>query len=125
MKLHDHPTMKVITYILEGSMEARIFNKEKTDNGETVFRKTVKYFERNQIALIEGEKDNFHEFVGGDDSCKFLDIIFPDYDDVHRKLTYYNYEKVGEVEDGKELYELIEDKQYDRTWCSYDLFVQV
>ena len=47
MKLHDHPTMKVLAYILEGSMEARIFNKEKTDNGETVFRKAVKYFERN------------------------------------------------------------------------------
>lgn len=42
------------------------------------------------VTTTEDKKDNFHEFIAEKQSCSFLDIIFPDYNDTDRQCTYYD-----------------------------------
>lgn len=82
--------MHVITYILQGSMEAKLFNRLRV--GEGLFVRETKMLRKGDIAITEAKKDNFHEFFGKEEKCSFLDIIFPDYNETDRVCTYYNTE---------------------------------
>lgn len=62
MKLHDHPKMHVITYILKGSMQASIFNKVKSTDGSNLYEKEIKKLSKGEISITESNVDNFHEF---------------------------------------------------------------
>lgn len=49
MKLHDHPKMSVISYVLKGSMQASIFNKIVTTEGE-LYEKQVKKISKGMVS---------------------------------------------------------------------------
>lgn len=62
MKLHDHPRMQVISYVLRGKMEARIYSPlpDRTYDKETAV------LEEKSVRFIDGcrtTRDNLHEFV--------------------------------------------------------------
>lgn len=50
MKLHDHPTMEVVNYVLKGSMQAKIYSHltEKT------FKRETHTLQANSIKYIDG-----------------------------------------------------------------------
>ena len=49
MKLHNHPKMHVITYILQGSMQAKIFNKHSTE--QELYTKTEIMLRKGEMSL--------------------------------------------------------------------------
>ena len=77
MKMHDHPSMQVMTYVLAGNMKARTLTHKK----KNLFEQKIKDIGIKDIMTIDGIEDNMHEFVGGENGCTFLDILFPDYDE--------------------------------------------
>lgn len=58
MKLHDHPKMHVITSILQGSMQATLFNRHPQKH--ELFLKDIKKLNKGAIHLTEQKVDNFH-----------------------------------------------------------------
>lgn len=58
MKLHNHPHMHVLTYILQGSMLAKIFNQhpKKSD----LYLKTEKILSKGMQSTLDPNINNFH-----------------------------------------------------------------
>lgn len=50
MKLHDHPKMHVISYVLKGSMQASIFNKLATPDASQLYGKEVKKITKGMVS---------------------------------------------------------------------------
>lgn len=86
MKMHDHPEMQVMTYILAGNMMARTLTHKK----KNLYEEKLREIGNKDILTIDGMEENFHEFVGGDSGCTFMDILFPDYDDDSREFKMYD-----------------------------------
>lgn len=76
--------MHVLTYIIEGSILASIYNL----NPETgLYQRSQVRLEENQMTSLNPSQNNFHQFETTDSPCMFMDIIFPDYNDGERKFT--------------------------------------
>lgn len=60
MKLHNHPKMHVLTYILHGNMLASLFNPHPLQ--PSLYTKNVKLLEKGAKHITDVCKDNFHEF---------------------------------------------------------------
>lgn len=84
MPIHDHPKMFVLGYVLLGEMQAEMYTKLAKET----YRKETKILKKDDFMLIEGEKDNLHQFTGLSNTV-FLDILFPDYDHTNRVCTHY------------------------------------
>lgn len=56
MKLHDHHDMQVISYVLEGRMEAKLY----TPLEDGYYRKNVKTVEERSHSLIQDNNNNLH-----------------------------------------------------------------
>ena len=56
MKLHDHHNMQVISYILEGAMEAKLYTP--IDNG--LYKKTIKNVQEKSFTLIQDNNNSLH-----------------------------------------------------------------
>lgn len=79
MKLHDHPQMEIISYLLQGKMRASLY----THLVDSTYGKKSVTLEKGEYSLIDGCRDNdwnLHEFVALQPSY-FIDIIFPDYEE--------------------------------------------
>ena len=86
VKLHDHPTMEVVNYLLKGKMQSDHFTHIKND----VYSKRTQIFTPGSFGYIDGLKsnhENLHEFYAIEPTY-FLDIIFPDYDE-SRECNFY------------------------------------
>jgi hypothetical protein len=84
MKLHDHPNMNVLSYIIEGSMLASIYNVNPVTG---LYKKSSKILEEKAITALNPSYNNFHQFEATDNQCSFMDIIFPEYNEDDRKYT--------------------------------------
>ena len=60
------------------------------------------------LITIDSEEDNLHEFVGGEDGCTFIDILFPDYDDFDRIFKMYDL-----VQQDNGLYKIVQAENTD------------
>lgn len=61
MKLHDHPQMEVVNYVIKGTMQANIYSHL---NGNS-YRRETQVLKGNSIKYIDGmytKEDNLHEF---------------------------------------------------------------
>jgi len=79
MKLHSHPSMLVVSYMIRGRLEAKIYSPTITAG---VFEKETLLLSPGAVSYIDGMRTNnrnLHEFHAIEDSY-FLDILFPDYD---------------------------------------------
>jgi len=59
MKLHDHPFMEVVNYVLKGKMEADIYSHVASD----VYTKQSYVLEEKSVKFIDGlrtKTDNLH-----------------------------------------------------------------
>lgn len=76
--------MFVLGYILYGEMEADFYTKLT----KGVYKKETKNLKKGDYMVIEGQKNNLHQFTGKTNTM-FLDILFPDYDHINRVCTHY------------------------------------
>lgn len=93
MKLHDHPQMEIISYLLQGQMKVNLY----THLSDCIYRRERKTLQKGDYSLIDGCRDshnNLHEFVAVEPSY-FIDIIFPDYD-VGRPCRFF--EEISEID---------------------------
>lgn len=104
MKLHDHNEMHVVSKVISGRMEAKLY--KPVDKENNIYEKTVKVYDTQGIYYIDGNRSyNLHEFTALEPTY-FLDIIFPDY-------TYENgcnfYKEKGILEGNKVILEKVHD----------------
>ena len=94
MKIHDHPKMEVLNYIIKGKLKADLFTPIKKDK----YLKSTKIMTPGEFGYIDGLKSddqNLHEFHAIEPTY-FIDIIFPDYDENRECSFYQEVEKVND-----------------------------
>ena len=53
MKLHDHPGIEVVNYLLSGSLEARIFSNIQGN----VYSKRIEKLSKGSMSFIDGKRE--------------------------------------------------------------------
>lgn len=54
MKLHDHPTMEVVSYLLQGKMQAQLYTPIEQD----IYTKRVATLTKGCCSFIDGQRGN-------------------------------------------------------------------
>jgi quercetin dioxygenase-like cupin family protein len=96
MKLHNHPSMLVITYILHGNLQAEMY----TPQGDNMtFSKEKSNLNSGDVAFIDGMRTNdknLHELTATENTY-FIDILFPDYDEAKECLFFELDEEINDT----------------------------
>jgi hypothetical protein len=91
IKLHNHPAMLVVSYVVEGQLQAKLYSPT---GSPALYNKETSTLGRDTVSYIDGLRTNhknLHEFLALEDTY-FLDILFPDYDD-KRECTFFEEEE--------------------------------
>ena len=97
MPLHNHPKMMVIAYLVQGSIQGKLYSQTSVD---MVFLKKEIKLGKKQFACIDGLRTmeyNLHEFEALEDTL-ILDILFPDYDEERDCSFYKEEEEISKTE---------------------------
>jgi hypothetical protein len=91
IKLHNHPAMLVVSYVVQGCLEAKLYSPTGSPG---LYDKETSRLESESLSYIDGLRTthkNLHEFRALEDTY-FIDILFPDYDD-KRDCTFFEEEE--------------------------------
>jgi hypothetical protein len=87
IKLHNHPAMLVVSYVVQGRLEAKLYSPTHSPG---LYNKETSTLGGEAVSYIDGLRTNtrnLHEFRALEDTY-FIDILFPDYDD-KRECTFF------------------------------------
>lgn len=107
LPLHDHPNMCVLTKVITGELKVRSFSKQEIEsfnnnnklinnkkNIPVILSKDCINNNLNDSWFLTPNDDNIHEFsCHGDQTCVFLDILLPPYNNSDRNINYFHVTK--------------------------------
>jgi hypothetical protein len=97
MKLHNHPSMLVISHLLRGDISALLYSPTPQP---AVFRREALRLRAPDCAFIDGIRHplrNLHQLTANEDTY-FVDILFPDYDENRQCLFLEEEQQLTEHE---------------------------
>lgn len=95
IKLHNHPAMLVVSYVIQGRLEATLYSPTGSPG---LYNKETSRLESESLSYIDGLRTNhknLHEFRAVEDTY-FIDILFPDYDDKRECTFFQEVEAINE-----------------------------